>query len=49
MAIHLGSEHKPGLERKSRLVGKVHNLYRGLETDISVMLMVMSGLGSSID
>jgi hypothetical protein len=52
LAIHLGSEQgscKPGLERESRLVGKVCDLCRGLETDISVMLMVMSGLGSSFD
>jgi hypothetical protein len=32
-------------ERESRLVGKVCDLCRGNETDISTMLMVMSGLG----
>jgi hypothetical protein len=31
-------------ERESQLVGKVHNLYRVFETDISVVLAVMSGL-----
>jgi hypothetical protein len=30
-------------------VGKVCNLCRGLETSISVMLMVMRSLGSSFD
>jgi hypothetical protein len=30
-------------------VGKVCDLYRGLETNISAVLMVMSGLGSSFD
>jgi hypothetical protein len=52
IAAHLGSEQescKPGLERESRLVGKVCDLCRGIETDISVVLMVMSGLGSSFD
>jgi hypothetical protein len=32
-------------ERESRLVGKVCDLCRGLENDISVVLTVMSGLG----
>jgi hypothetical protein len=38
----------PRAERESRLVGKVCDLYRGNETDISVVLTVMSGLGSSL-
>jgi hypothetical protein len=52
LAAHLWSEHgscKPELKRESRLVGKVCDLYRGLETDISVVLAVMNGLGSSFD
>jgi hypothetical protein len=36
-------------EWESRLVGKVCNLCRGLETDISVVLTVMSGLGILFD
>jgi hypothetical protein len=36
-------------ERESQLMGKVCNLFRGLETDISIMLTVMSGLGISSD
>jgi hypothetical protein len=36
-------------ERESRLVGKVRDLYRGLETDISVVLAVKSGLGILFD
>jgi hypothetical protein len=36
-------------ENGSRLVGKVCNLYRVLETGISVMLMVKSGLGILFD
>jgi hypothetical protein len=36
-------------ECESRLVGKVCNLSRGLETDISVVLIVMSGLGILFD
>jgi hypothetical protein len=36
-------------ERESRLVGKVCDLCRGLETDISVVLTVMSGLGILFD
>jgi hypothetical protein len=36
--------HDPRVERESRLVGKVCNLYRGLETSISVMLTVKSSL-----
>jgi hypothetical protein len=39
----------PELERESRLVGKVCNLCKGLETDILVVLMVMSSLESSFD
>jgi hypothetical protein len=39
----------PWAERESRLVGKVCNLYKGLETDISVVLMVKSGLGILFD
>jgi hypothetical protein len=34
---------------ESRLVDKVYDLYRVLETDISVVLMVMSGLGIFFD
>jgi hypothetical protein len=36
-------------EWESRLVGKVCDLYRVLETGISVMLMVKSGLGILFD
>jgi hypothetical protein len=36
--------HDLRAERESWLVGNVCDLYRGLETDISVMLTVMSGL-----
>jgi hypothetical protein len=36
-------------ERESRLVGKVCDLYRGNETDISAVLTVMSGLGILFD
>jgi hypothetical protein len=36
-------------ERESRLVGKVCDLSRGLETDISAVLMVKSGLGILVD
>jgi hypothetical protein len=36
-------------ERESRLVGKVCDLCRGLETDISVVLTVKSGLGILFD
>jgi hypothetical protein len=39
----------PRVERESQLVGKVCNLYKGLETGISPVLMVMSSLGSSFD
>jgi hypothetical protein len=35
---------EPRAERESRLVGKVCDLYRVLETGISAMLMVKSGL-----
>jgi hypothetical protein len=37
--------HDIRVEWESRLVGKVCDLYRGLETDISAVLTVMSGLG----
>jgi hypothetical protein len=36
--------HDLRAEWESRLVGKVWDLYRGLEIDISAMLMVVSGL-----
>jgi hypothetical protein len=36
---------EPRAERESRLVGKVCDLYRVLETGISVVPTVMSGLG----
>jgi hypothetical protein len=52
IVAHLGSEQgscKPGLDRESWLVGKVCDLCRGIETDISVVLTIMSGLGSSFD
>jgi hypothetical protein len=52
LAAHLGSEQgscEPGIERESQLVVKVCDLYRGLETDISVVLTVMSDLRSSFD
>jgi hypothetical protein len=35
---------EPRTERESRLVGKVYDLYRVLETDISVKLTIMSDL-----
>jgi hypothetical protein len=41
--------HDLRAERESRLVGKVHNLCRVFETDISAVLAVMSGQGSSSD
>jgi hypothetical protein len=40
---------EPRAERESRLVGKVCDLCRVLETGISVVLMVMSGLGILFD
>jgi hypothetical protein len=40
---------EPRAERKSRLVGKACDLYRVLETDISVVLTVKSGLGILFD
>ena len=40
---------EPRAEWESRLVGKVCNLYRVLETGISVVLMVMSSLGILFD
>jgi hypothetical protein len=52
MTIHLGSEDRvmqTQTGKGSRLVGKVCNLCRGLETGISVVLMDMSSLGSSFD
>jgi hypothetical protein len=41
--------HDLRAERESRLVDKVCDLCRGLETDISAMLTVMSGLGILFD
>jgi hypothetical protein len=41
--------HDLRAEWESRLVGKVCDLCRGLETDISVVLTVMSGLGILFD
>jgi hypothetical protein len=41
--------HDPQAERESRLVGKVCNLYRVLETGISVVLTVKSSLGILFD
>jgi hypothetical protein len=52
MAFHLGSEdwvYITQARKGSRLVGKVCNLCRVLETGISVVLTVMSSLGSSFD
>jgi hypothetical protein len=52
LAIHLGSEDRvytTKARKGSRLVGKVCNLCRGLETGISVVLMVMSSLTSSFN
>jgi hypothetical protein len=40
---------EPRAERESQLVGKVCDLYRGLEIDISVVLTIMSGLGILFD
>jgi hypothetical protein len=40
---------EPWAERESRLVGKVYDLYRVLETGISAVLTVMSGLGILFD
>jgi hypothetical protein len=39
----------PQAERESRLVGKVCNLCRVLETGISVVLAIMNNIGSSFD
>jgi hypothetical protein len=36
-------------KKGSRLVGKVCDLFRGLETSISVVLMVKSGFGILFD
>jgi hypothetical protein len=41
--------HDPQAERESQLMGKVCDLYRGLETGISVVLMVKSSLGILFD
>jgi hypothetical protein len=41
--------HDPQAERESRLVGKVRNLCRVLETGIPVVLMVKSNLGILFD
>jgi hypothetical protein len=41
--------HSLRAEWESRLVGKVRDLYRVLETGISVVLMVKSGLGILFD
>ena len=41
--------HDPRAKRESRLMGKVCDLCRGLETDISAVLTVMSGLGILFD
>jgi hypothetical protein len=40
---------EPWAERESRLVVKVCDLYRVLETGISAVLTVMSGLGILFD
>jgi hypothetical protein len=40
---------EPRAERESRLVGKVCDLCRVLETDISAMLIVKRGLGILFD
>jgi hypothetical protein len=40
---------EPRAEWESRLVGKVCNLYRVLETGISAVLAVMSSLGILFD
>jgi hypothetical protein len=48
LAIHLGNEDRvctTQAGKGSRLVGKVCNLCRVLETGISAKLMVKSGLG----
>jgi hypothetical protein len=41
--------HDLWVEWESRLVGKVCNLYKGLETDISAVFTVMSDLGILFD
>ena len=41
--------HDPRAKRESRLMGKVCDLCRGLETDISAVLTVKSGLGILFD
>jgi hypothetical protein len=50
---HLGSDQwgrlEPRAERESRLVGKVCDLFRVLETGISAVLMVKSSLGILFD
>jgi hypothetical protein len=45
--VKIGSG-QPRLERESRLMGKVCNLCRVLETGMSAVLMVKSSLGSSL-
>jgi hypothetical protein len=40
---------EPQAERESRLVGKVCNLFRVLETGISAVLTIKSGLGILFD
>jgi hypothetical protein len=40
---------QPGLEKESRLVGKVCNLCRVLENGISVVLMIKGSLGILFD
>jgi hypothetical protein len=52
MALHVGSEDRilqTQAGKGSRLMGKVYDLCRGLETDISDVLTVMSGLGILFD
>jgi hypothetical protein len=40
---------EPWAEQESWLMDKVYDLYRGLEINISLVLVVKSGLGSSFD
>jgi hypothetical protein len=47
--IVINGEAKTRAERESRLVGKVYDLCRVLETGISVVLTVKSGLGILFD
>jgi hypothetical protein len=46
--VKIGSR-QPRLERESRLMGKVCNLCKVLETGISVVLIVKSSLGILFD